>query len=234
MSLLLGFGRHLRRNAVGYVALFVALSGTAVAAGPAIKGDITQLIAGSGVTVSPAGDQSGPVTVGLQPCANGEVLKSSAVGYACGADNTGLPLNGKAADSDLLDGMDSAAFATGSGSAISRKVVGSGVSSFVTVPGFIGQVGVICVADVEDGVMLPRLRITPPAAEVTLTIANPVTLQSGTSRPAGASLIDVVKEGTWIIWADQASTASAFTILYQGWAPTASRACTAQMTILSP
>jgi len=231
MSLLLGFGRHLRRNAVGYVALFVALSGTAVAAGPAIKGDITQLIAGSGVTVSPGGDQSGPVTVGLQPCANGEVLKSSAVGYACGADNTGLPLNGKAADSDLLDGLDSTAFVSGSGSAISKKVVGSGVSSFVTVPGFGGQVGVEC-QDV-GGAMRPRLRIAP-AAEVTLTRANPVTLQSGTSVPPGGSVADVVYEGTWIIWADQASTASAFTILYQGWAPTASRACTAQMTILSP
>lgn len=74
--------RHVHRHGVGYVALFIALGGSAVAAGPAVKGDLTQIIAGAGVSVSPGGDQTGAVTVGVT----------------------------KAPDADLLDGVNSAAF----------------------------------------------------------------------------------------------------------------------------
>lgn len=56
------------------VAELVMHVGTAVAAGPAPKGDITQIIAGAGVSVAPDGNQTGPVTIGVTKAPDAELL----------------------------------------------------------------------------------------------------------------------------------------------------------------
>lgn len=87
------FGSHLRHNLVAYVALFFALSGTAIAAKPLITGADVQDGSLSGVDVqndSLAGD---------------DVLESS-LGQVPSAQNAD-----HVADADMVDGMDSSRLA---------------------------------------------------------------------------------------------------------------------------
>jgi hypothetical protein len=78
----------------------VVLVGTPAAAPPTPKGDITAVLAGTGIKVSstavPPGS-SGDVTVSLADCASGQVLKSGGPGtWSCAADATAAGSTGNA------------------------------------------------------------------------------------------------------------------------------------------
>lgn len=70
---------HMHHNLVAYLALFVALGGTAYAAGPMKRGDP----AGGDL----AGTYPSPT---LKTCTAGQLLKYDGDAWACAADATGL------------------------------------------------------------------------------------------------------------------------------------------------
>jgi hypothetical protein len=124
---------HLRHNAVAYLALFFALSGSAFGAAAVIKtgdpagGDLSGTypnpsIAAGSVTGGTGGKVADNTLTGA------DILESTLgqVPSAADADTLGgnapsafLPVGGKAADSDKLDGNDSTAFVQGSNASLS-------------------------------------------------------------------------------------------------------------------
>ena len=74
----------MRRNTVAYVALFVALSGTAYAARQ-------PLFAGDAAGGDLAGTYPNPT---IKPCAADQVLKFSGGAWACASDQAGGPISG--------------------------------------------------------------------------------------------------------------------------------------------
>ncbi|MDX6644923.1 MAG: hypothetical protein QOK40_650 [Miltoncostaeaceae bacterium] len=118
-------GAHVRANVIGYVALFVALGGTAVAAttgtpmlngdpaGGSLMGSYPDPVIGRG-TVGPAELADGAVgTAKLDPLA-----KAPDADKVDGMDSTSfLQTGGKATDADRLDGIDSTSFLRTTGKA---------------------------------------------------------------------------------------------------------------------
>src|SRR5215208_6773810 len=128
------FSSHVRSNVIGYLALFVALSGTAWAATQLPKNSVgPKQIKANAVRTSEAADNAltgqdvNEATLGQVPSALSAVeaqtaTRAESADTANSAQNADrlddldstdfLRANGKAADSNLLDGQDSGAFAT--------------------------------------------------------------------------------------------------------------------------
>ena len=105
LQLLAKLSSHIRTNFVAYIALFVAMGGTAMAAKPLITGEDIQDGSLTGADVSDSSTLKG---VDIDESDLGKVGDADTLD---GSNSTAfLGANAKAADSDKLDGSDSSAF----------------------------------------------------------------------------------------------------------------------------
>ena len=160
---------HFRGNVVGYVALFVALSGSAYAAAttlPANSVGTRQLRSGA---VTNAKLASGAVT--------GSKVANNSLTAADVAPNTFLAANGTAANSTQLDGMPASSFVHGTGNVLQHRIeITAGTSSQLLVDVGLGEIDGSCLAGVK-----PEISFTAEAQPLNL-------IEWGTTFPSSSDI----------------------------------------------